>query len=135
MGTQTAPPPPPLPKEPFIKRYKFVFPVILAGVGVYWALRTNTKKKETVVDEKDATPISIKDTTAPLVETSVSPPLTANTVIKREPIPEGQQRELFKWILEEKRKIKPKDSEEKQRIDEEKALLKNLIRSKFIPSI
>ena len=102
---------------------------------VYWALRTNTKKKETVVDEKDATPISIKDTTAPLVETSVSPPLTANTVIKREPIPEGQQRELFKWILEEKRKIKPKDSEEKQRIDEEKALLKNLIRSKSIPSI
>ena len=35
----------------------------------------------------------------------------------RESIPEDQQRELFKWMLEEKRKIKPKDPEEKKRID------------------
>lgn len=140
MGTQTAPPPPPpLPKEPFIKRYKFVWPMLLAvnfGIGVYLFARTSTKKEDTEVEEKDAAPpISVKDTTAPVAVTSASPPPIANPVIKREPIPEGQQRELFKWILEEKRKIKPKDSEEKQRIDEEKALLKNLIRSKSIPSI
>ena len=52
-----------------------------------------------------------------------------------EPIPEDQQRELFKWLLEEKRKIKPKDPEEKKRIDEEKAILKQFIRVKPIPSI
>ncbi|GAU27430.1 hypothetical protein TSUD_356660 [Trifolium subterraneum] len=139
MGTQTAPPPPPPPKEPFIRRYKFLWPMLLAvnlGLGVYLFTRTNTKKTDTEEEEKDATPISVKDTTtAPVAETSVSLPPTANPVIKREPIPENQQRELFKWILEEKRKIKPKDAEEKRRIDEEKALLKNLLQSKSIPSI
>ncbi|KAK2353074.1 WAS/WASL-interacting family protein [Trifolium repens] len=140
MGTQTAPPPPPPPpKEPFIRRYKFLWPMLLAvnlGLGVYLFTRTNTKKTDTEEEEKDATPISVKDTTtAPVAETSVTLQPTANPVIKREPIPENQQRELFKWILEEKRKIKPKDAEEKRRIEEEKALLKNLLRSKSIPSI
>ncbi|XP_045787851.1 uncharacterized protein LOC123883165 [Trifolium pratense] len=144
MGTQTAPPPPPpppppQPKEPFIRRYKFLWPMLLAvnlGLGVYLFTRTNTKKTDTEEEEKEATPISVKDTTkAPVAETSVSLPPTANPVIKREPIPENQQRELFKWILEEKRKIKPKNAEEKRKIDEEKALLKNLLQSKSIPSI
>lgn len=53
----------------------------------------------------------------------------------REPIPVDQQRELFKWILEEKRKIKPKDREEKKRIDEEKAILKQFIRAKSVPNV
>ncbi|PNY16999.1 mitochondrial rho GTPase [Trifolium pratense] len=103
---------------------------------IYLFTRTNTKKTDTEEEEKEATPISVKDTTkAPVAETSVSLPPTANPVIKREPIPENQQRELFKWILEEKRKIKPKNAEEKRKIDEEKALLKNLLQSKSIPSI
>ncbi|XP_058750317.1 uncharacterized protein LOC131623328 [Vicia villosa] len=159
MGTQTAtiPPPPPPPKESFIRRYRFLWPMLLAvnlGVGIYVFARTSTKKKDTVEEEKDAanqipangtanlisangtsTPISVKDALALLAEQSVSPPSYTNPAIKREPIPEGQQRELFKWILEERRKIKPKDEEEKKRIEEEKALLKNLIRSKSIPSI
>ncbi|XP_004510369.1 uncharacterized protein [Cicer arietinum] len=142
MGTQSASPPPPPPppplKEPFVRRYKFLWPMLLAvnlGVGVYLFTRTSTKKKDTVEEEKDASPDSVKDTTAPVTETSVFLPPTVNPVIKREPIPENQQRELLKWILEEKRKIKPKDAEEKRRIDDEKALLKNLIRSKSIPSI
>jgi len=87
-----------------------------------------------VEEEKDATPISLKDITSPVVETHVSPAPTANPGIERE-IPEDQRGGLFKWILEEKRKIKPKDAKEKQKIDEEKALLKNLIRSKSIPHI
>ena len=53
----------------------------------------------------------------------------------RESIPEDQQHELFKWMLEERRKIKPKDPEEKECIDEEKATLKQFIRAKPIPSI
>ncbi|XP_020227412.1 uncharacterized protein LOC109808709 [Cajanus cajan] len=133
-GPAAAPPPPP--KEPFVRRYKFLWPMLLAvnlGVGAYLFMRTN--KKDTGEEEQDASPVSTKDATAPVVETSVpSPPIT-NPVIKRESIPENQQRELLKWILEEKRKVKAKDAEEKQKIDEEKALLKKLIRSKSIPSV
>ncbi|KHN11291.1 hypothetical protein glysoja_023355 [Glycine soja] len=132
----TPPPPPPPPKEPFIRRYKFVWPVLLAvnlGVGAY--LFMGTKKKDTGEEEQDATPVSTKDATPHVVETPVSSPSITNPVINREPIPENQQRELLKWILEEKRKVKAKDAEEKRKIDEEKALLKKLIRSKSIPSV
>ncbi|KAG6524690.1 hypothetical protein ZIOFF_014625 [Zingiber officinale] len=51
------------------------------------------------------------------------------------PITEQEQRELFEWILEEKRKVKPNTLDEKKKIEEEKALLKQLIRAKSIPSI
>lgn len=92
-----------------------------------------TKNKDTAgVKEQDSSP---KEATAHIAETSVSSSPITKPVIKREPIPEDQQRELLKWILEEKRKVKPKDAEEKRRIDEEKALLKKYIRSKSIPSI
>ncbi|KAJ1420299.1 hypothetical protein SESBI_14431 [Sesbania bispinosa] len=139
MRTQTtAPPPPPSapPKESFARRYKFLWPMLLAvnlAVGGYLFIRT--KNKDTSEEEQDASPVSTKEATAHVAETSVPSPPIANPVIKREPIPESQQRELFKWMLEEKRKVKPKDAEEKRKIDEEKALLKMLIRSKSIPSI
>lgn len=95
-----------------------------------------TKKKDVgEEEEQDVSPVSTKDATAHVDEMSVPTPPITNPVIKREPIPEDQQRELLKWILEEKRKIKPKDAEEKQKIDEEKALIKKLIRSKSIPSV
>lgn len=55
--------------------------------------------------------------------------------VARKPIPEDEQKELFKWILEEKRKIEPKDRKEKKRIDEEKALLKQFIRADRIPKL
>ncbi|BAT98403.1 hypothetical protein LR48_Vigan1082s000700 [Vigna angularis] len=135
-GHDAAPPPPP-PKVPFVRRYKFVWPILLAvnlGVGAYLFL--GTKKKDIgEEEEQDVSPVSTKDTTAPVVEMSVSTPPITNPVVKREPIPQNQQLELLKWILEEKRKIKPKDAEEKQKIDEEKALIKKLIRSKSIPSV
>jgi len=95
----------------------------------------NKKKEIGEEEEQDVTPVSTKDTAAPVLEMNVPTPPTTNPVVKREPIPENQQRELLKWILEEKRKIKPKDAEEKQKIDEEKALIKRLIRSKSIPSV
>ncbi|CAJ1950967.1 unnamed protein product [Sphenostylis stenocarpa] len=138
MGTHghAAVPPPPPPKEPFVRRYKFVWPILLAvnlGVGAY--LFMGWKKKDTSDEEQDVSPVSTKDAAVHVVETSVSTPPIANPVIKQEPIPENQQRELLKWILEEKRKVKPKDAEEKQKIDDEKALIKTLIRSKSIPSV
>lgn len=96
-----------------------------------------TKKKDTSVTEEEeakdspSTPVSTTAaTTAVITEKPV-----AEFVKLREPIPADQQRELFKWILEEKRKAKPKDPEEKKLIDEEKATLKQFIRAKSIPSI
>lgn len=80
-----------------------------ASVSTAAAIAVNEKEKEV--------------TTTPILQ----------SVVVREPIPENQQRELFKWILEEKRRVKPKDQEEKKRIDEEKAILKHFIRAKSIP--
>ncbi|KAF3496626.1 hypothetical protein DY000_02057368 [Brassica cretica] len=55
--------------------------------------------------------------------------------VARKPIPEDEQRELFKWILEEKRKMEPKDRKDKKRIDEEKAVLKQFIRAERVPKL
>jgi hypothetical protein len=54
-------------------------------------------------------------------------------VVVRAPIAEEQQREVFKWMLEEKRKVKPKNAMEKKQIDEEKYILKQFLRAKSIP--
>lgn len=51
------------------------------------------------------------------------------------PIPPEEQLQLFKWILQEKRKVKTRDPVEKKKIDEEKALLKEIIRSGSVPSL
>lgn len=107
-------------------------------------LLMRTKKKDTSISEekevaKDvpSTPASTAVTGAPVSEKHLPLPDQpfAEYVKTREPIPQEQQRELLKWILEEKRKIKPKDSEEKKRIDEEKALIKQYIQAKSIPTI
>jgi len=61
--------------------------------------------------------------------------LPVTTPVQRQaPIPEELQREIFQWMLEEKRKLKPKDPVEKKQIDEEKAILKQFLRAKSIPN-
>ena len=70
--------------------------------------------------------------TAAVNNVPTSPPAASEPVKQ---IPVDQQIELFKWILEEKRKVKTKDPQEKKKIDEEKALLKQFIRSKTVPSL
>lgn len=99
---------------------------------------TRTKKKDT--GEQGEVP-SVPSTTVSSPATAVpeKPSTPAAPIIEppkpREPIPVDQQKELFKWMLEEKRKMKPKDAEERKRIDEEKAILKQFIRAKSIPSL
>ncbi|KAL0562276.1 hypothetical protein IC582_002728 [Cucumis melo] len=137
-ASSSSPPPPQPPKESFARRYKFLWPMLLTvnlAVGAYVFMRT--KKQDEHVAEEEAAPDSAKTTkiAAPVVEESLAKPAIVEPVKVREPIPVDQQRELFKWILEEKRKIKPKDREEKKRIDEEKAILKEFIRAKSIPNI
>ncbi|KAF5727500.1 protein STU1-like [Tripterygium wilfordii] len=132
-----APPPPPQPpKESFARRYKFLWPILLTvniAVGGYLFIRT--KKKDTTSVEEEVpeyVPSNPAAMTAKIAEATLQ---AIKTPTRREPIPEDQQRELFKWMFEEKRKIKPKDPEEKKLIDEEKATLKQFIQAKSIPSI
>lgn len=64
----------------------------------------------------------------------INTPVVKVKEAEREPIPEDQQCALFNWILEEKRKQKPKDNAEEKRINEEKTILEQYIRLKSIPS-
>lgn len=101
----------------------------------YLFLRTKKKDIDPVDEEMAAKSSSVA---APVtVEKPVSSTVVTEPVVikPREPIPEKQQRELFKWMLEEKRRVTPKSSEEKKRIEEEKAILKQFIRSKTIPTL
>ncbi|GAB4842456.1 hypothetical protein Ancab_012429 [Ancistrocladus abbreviatus] len=138
QGAASKPPEPP--KESFSRRYKFFWPLLLTvnlAVGAYLFMRT--KKKDVVVEEEalDAPSSenrSIVTPTSPVIE-KPSPSLPIAEPLKlQEPITENQQRELFKWMLEEKRKVKAKDLQEKKRIDEEKAILKQFLRATSIPS-
>lgn len=97
-------------------------------------------KKDADMDNGEGTKKHIEEEKAvaelssvPIVSTT--PPATMESLKVREPIPADQQLELFKWILEEKRKVKPKDLEEKKRIDEEKAVLKHFIKTKSVPNL
>ncbi|KAM7483834.1 hypothetical protein LguiB_008417 [Lonicera macranthoides] len=99
-----------------------------------------TKKKDADVEGSEfpnasSIPMSTTVAAASVSEKTSSPSLATDPMKLREPIPEDQQRELFKWILEEKRKVKPRDREEKKRIDEEKALIKQFLRAKSIPTL
>ncbi|XP_004235604.1 uncharacterized protein [Solanum lycopersicum] len=138
MARGAAPPPQP-PKESFIRRYKYLWPMLLVvnfSIGAYLFMRTKKKDMGTEEGEIDVPGASISTVAASTVsekEKEVAATPTLQPMIVREPIPENQQRELFKWMLEEKRRIKPKDQEEKKRIDEEKAILKHFIRAKSIP--
>ncbi|KAJ0006756.1 hypothetical protein Pint_28858 [Pistacia integerrima] len=96
-----------------------------------------TKRKDISITEEEGAkdvPSTPASTTAATAAVITEKPVS-EFVKLREPIPVDQQRELFKWILEERRKVKPKDPEEKKHIDEEKAILKQFIRAKSIPSI
>ncbi|XP_047340647.1 uncharacterized protein LOC124944439 [Impatiens glandulifera] len=139
------PPPPPPPKpstDSFARRYRFLWPLLLTvniGVGAYWFMRT---KRDTSVEKAVKVEEIPTHTPTPASATvAVTEPITLKPVIVEtppkplEPVPENQQRELFKWLLEEKRKIKPKNAEEKKQLDEEKAILKQFIRMKSIQNI
>ncbi|PWA48881.1 hypothetical protein CTI12_AA487340 [Artemisia annua] len=91
-----------------------------------------TKKKENI---DEAVTAVTSTPTSTVSAASVVNPAVVEPVEVQERIPLDQQRELFKWILEEKRKLKPNGPEEKTRIDEEKAILKQFIRAKSIPSL
>uniref|UniRef100_A0A0D9WKI7 Uncharacterized protein n=1 Tax=Leersia perrieri TaxID=77586 RepID=A0A0D9WKI7_9ORYZ len=126
------PPPPPEARKSFMRR---MIPFFLAAnvfVGVYLLVRTYQKepgKKDTGTDPTSAASTASSATAEKPAEPSAAP------IKVLPPIPEDEQRLLYKWMLEEKRKIKPRDAAEKKRIDEEKALLKEVIRGGTLPSL
>ncbi|KAJ8467078.1 hypothetical protein OPV22_029630 [Ensete ventricosum] len=135
----SAPPPPPpfAAKKGFLRR---VLPFLLTAnlaVGGYVLLRTSkkesTEKDEEAVGEVPASPVVTIKPVIPDKKQVVGPIPAPLKVLP--PIAEQEQRELFQWILEEKRKMKPGDRAERKEIDEEKALLKQFIRAKSIPII
>lgn len=108
-----------------------VFGLIIAFAGY---LFFRTKKKD--IEEPASEEIAAKSGSVAAAPVTIEKPVSSAVVVKaREPIPEKQQSELFKWMLEEKRKVKPQNAEEKKRIDEEKAILKQFIGSKSIPTL
>ncbi|XXG48392.1 hypothetical protein AAC387_Pa02g2857 [Persea americana] len=75
----------------------------------------------------------VPEKTPPIALEKTTPVLpTAEPIKIRQPIPADEQRELFKWIRAEKRKVVPENPSEKKRIDEEKAILKQYIRAESI---
>ncbi|KAF8783590.1 hypothetical protein HU200_000530 [Digitaria exilis] len=128
-GPAPPPPPPPAPeaKKGFMRR---MFPFLLAAnlfVGAYVLVRTYRKDsgKDSATDPATAPTSSARKPAEPV------------TVPRKElpPIPEDEQRQLYKWMLEEKRKIKPRNAAERKKLDEEKALLKDFIRAESLPSL
>ncbi|KAL0702885.1 hypothetical protein Bca4012_059007 [Brassica carinata] len=109
------------------------------------AVNTEVEKKvaETAVPEKEeAKPIpkpdplfEFTDSAAADDELAFHGGVEQVKVARKKPIPEDEQRELFKWILEEKRRMEPKDRKEKKQIDEEKAVLKQFIRAETVPKL
>nr|GLL23432.1 uncharacterized protein LOC109187603 [Ipomoea trifida] len=133
-ATKPAPPAPPA-KEPFLRRYRFMLPMLLAvnlSIGAYLYMRTKNKDPVIEMEEVPSAPVVTSTESTKIAEKLVTPPVVQPVM---EPISDNDKREIFKWILEEKRKLKPKDPEEKRRIDEEKAILKQFIRAKSIPSL
>ncbi|BAF18415.1 pistil-specific extensin-like protein [Oryza sativa Japonica Group] len=126
------PPPPPEAKKSFMRR---MFPFLLAAnvfVGAYMLMRTYQKdsgKKDTENDPTSSTP-----TSSPAAAEKPAEPIVAPIKVLT-PISQDDQRQLYKWMLEEKRKIKPRDAAEKKKINGEKALLKEFIRAGSLPSL
>ncbi|XP_078167935.1 uncharacterized protein LOC144562607 [Carex rostrata] len=129
---QPPPPPPPQPpssaKQGFLRR---IFPLLILtnlAVGVYVLTRTSQKDKK---KEESTTEIKAPEKKPP----EIAPAPAPLPVKELPPIPPEEQLQLFKWILQEKRKVKTRDPVEKKKIDEEKALLKEIIRSGSLPSL
>ena len=61
----------------------------------------------------------------------ISKTVTAKEVLKPKFSPEEQQ-DVFKWMLAERRKVRPRNEAEKVQLDAEKTLLKEYIRKKSV---
>ncbi|WOK99169.1 hypothetical protein Cni_G07881 [Canna indica] len=127
----SSPPPPHVAEAAFLRR---VFPFILVAnyaVGVYMLLTTSKKDS---AKKAPAEPVETTKSVLPDKKPEGSVPAPVKVL---PPIPEQEQLELFQWVLEEEESQanKPTDKTKKKKIHEEKALLKQYIQAKSVPSI
>ena len=61
------------------------------------------------------------------------PPLVSPRITPR--LPDSEVEQLFRWMLEEKRKIKAEGKAEKHRLDADKRLLKDIIKAKAFAAL
>ncbi|KAE8718823.1 Detected protein of unknown function [Hibiscus syriacus] len=134
-------------KESRMNRFKPIWRFFLISnlaLGAY--IFANPKKKNTSIANNK--PAKEEEDSKSDAEAAVSSDAVTDALVHEEPpilpvvpkpaldpIPEDRQRELFKWILEEKRKAKPNDPGGKKRIDKEKAVLKQFLRAESLPRI
>ncbi|XBI64351.1 hypothetical protein VPH35_044525 [Triticum aestivum] len=115
-----------------------VFPFLLATnifIGVYVFAKTYKRDQDKKNAETAAAAAAAAALSAPPV--AVAKPAEPAPPPKRvlPPLSEDEQRQVYKWMLEEKRKSKPRDAAEKNKINEEKALLKEIIRADSLPRL
>jgi len=133
----TPPQPPSAAKGVFMRR---IFPFLLATnvfIGVYVFAKTykrDQEKKNAQAAAAAAAALSSPAIATAKAEDPVPAPAPAPKIV-RPPLSEDEQRQVYKWMLEEKRKIKPRDAAEKKKINEEKALLKEFIRAQSLPRL
>ncbi|KAK7329699.1 hypothetical protein VNO77_23874 [Canavalia gladiata] len=144
MTTGEAPPPVP-PTGLLMKRCKFIWRLLLLSNLAFGAfLFARAKRRDSMeINRKTTHKLHKGKATVELPPESTTSSIDINyddffvpviaPVEMRAPITEEQQREIFKWMLEEKRRLKPKNPEEKKQIDEEKAILKQFLHAKSIP--
>ncbi|CAL4963021.1 unnamed protein product [Urochloa decumbens] len=139
------------PKAPSAAKVVFmrrIFPFLLATnvfIGVYVFAKTYKRDQEKKNAEAAATaaavaalsspasPIAKTADPAPALAPAPAPAPAPKRVLP--PLSEDEQRQVYKWMLEEKRKTKPCDAAEKNKINEEKALLKEFIRAESLPRL
>ncbi|RCV26601.1 hypothetical protein SETIT_5G259000v2 [Setaria italica] len=149
MATGGKPDPAAPPQAPSAAKGVFmrrIFPFLLATnvfIGVYVFAKTYKRDQDKKNAEAAAASAAVAALSSPETATAKAadpapapapaPAPTPKRVLP--PLSEDEQRQVFKWMLEEKRKIKPRDSSEKNKINEEKALLKEFIRAKSLPRL
>ncbi|KAK7347809.1 hypothetical protein VNO80_22348 [Phaseolus coccineus] len=145
--TMSEPPPPAPPTGLLMKRCKFIWRLLLlSNLALGAFLFASAKRRDSVEITRRTAQKSHKGKAS--VEVPPEPItssidlnyddffLPVTTPVQRQaPIPEELQREIFQWMLEEKRKLKPKNPVEKKQIDEEKAILKQFLRAKSLPKV
>uniref|UniRef100_A0A0A9C4K1 Uncharacterized protein n=1 Tax=Arundo donax TaxID=35708 RepID=A0A0A9C4K1_ARUDO len=136
---ETAAPPkaPSAAKGAFMRR---IFPFLLATnvfIGVYVFAKTYKRDQDKKNAESAAAAAAAAALSSPTSATAKATDHIPAPPPKRvlPPISEDEQRQVYKWMLEEMRKIKPHDAVEKNKINEEKALLKEFIRAESLPRL
>uniref|UniRef100_A0ACD5W153 Uncharacterized protein n=1 Tax=Avena sativa TaxID=4498 RepID=A0ACD5W153_AVESA len=130
-------PAPPKALQPAVKGafMRRVFPFVLATnvfIGVYVFAKTYKRDQDKKNAEAAAAAAALASPPAPIAKPAEPAPPPKRVL---PPLSQDEQRQVYRWMLEEKRKIKPQNAAEKTKINEEKALLKEIIRAESLPRL